>query len=539
MLAMWPTLPGLSIEAVDEIDDEYVVVARASTTTANCPNCLEPSSAVHSRYERNPHDLPSCGRTLRLCLQVRRFFCHNVACSRRIFCERLPQLIQKHARRTQRLVEALTMLAFALGGKAGERVVTKLNYCASRDTLLRFIRRHADTQRPAPRVLGVDDWAIRKGHTYGTLLCDLAQGTVIDLLPDREAETVAAWLKAHPTVEVVTRDRSKTYAAGITEGAPTAIQVADRWHLASNLVGAMEATLARYPSCLQGVTMQPRTTHASDQVPNVVQNRSTVQSDMLAARAAKRSLRQSQYEQTVALRQQGVSIAAIAAQLGISMRTVDRWLAHGAFPERKPRASQPTKLDQYHTYIHQRWQEGCHNLAQLYRELCSQGYSGSYSTVFQQYCGLRRMQDVDRPSLSTVLTPSRRRYSPRQAAFLFVRHPDQLSAAQQADLEMILAEHPHFQQWRDLAQQFMALLRERNLSAFDHWLNAVARSGSGSMKRFAAGLQSDYAAVVAALTHEWSNGPTEGHINKLKLVKRQMFGRAKLDLLRKRIMYRN
>jgi transposase len=271
---------------------------------------------------------------------------------------------------------------------------------------------------------------------------------------------------------------------------------------------------------------------------------------MLAARAAKRALRQTQYEQILVLRQQGVSIAQTAAQVGISTRTVDRWLAYGAFPERKPRAAQPTRFDRYHAYVQQRWQAGCHNLAQIYRELCQRGYTGSYSAVFQQYRDLRRRQDEDTPSPPltageapvrsvNVLLPPRRRYSPRQAAFLFVRPPDTLSAAQQADLAVILAENPQFPPWRDLAQGFMALLRQRDGRALDSWLGAVAAAGSGALKRFAAGLQVDYAAVAAALTYEWSNGPTEGHINKLKLVKRQMFGRAKLDLLRKRVMHRN
>ena len=289
MLAMWPTLPGFSIEAVNYIDDKYVVVARAITATAECPGCQEQSSAVHSRYERIPHDLPSCGSVVRLCLQVRRFFCRNEACLRQIFCERLPQLIKKYARRTQRLAASLTILAFALGGKEGQRVVSKIGMPASGDTLLRLIRKQPDAQLPEPRVIGVDDWALRKGHTYGTLLCDLEQGAVIDLLSDREAETLAKWLKAHPTVEIVTRDRSKAYAAGVTEGAPDAIQIADRWHLANNLVDAIESTLAQHPNRLQGVPVQEKLATASSEGSSKSDEQSTVKEDMLVAREAKTS----------------------------------------------------------------------------------------------------------------------------------------------------------------------------------------------------------------------------------------------------------
>ena len=540
MLAMWPSLPSFKLEAVNYIDDEYILIARSNSPASACPICKTQSSAIHSWYERTPADLPSCGIVVRLCLQVRRFFCRNTECSRQIFCERLPQLIRQYARRTIRLAESLTILAFALGGIGGERIVSKLGMPASRDTLLRLIRRKADAPHQEPRIIGVDDWAFRKGHSYGTLICDLERGIVIDLLPDREADTLAEWLKENTSVKIVTRDRSNSYAAGVTEGAPEAVQIADRWHLASNLVDAIEATLARFPSRLQGAPVQEMTENSSYETPPDVCNQSTVKADMLVAREARRAMRLEQYRRVVTLRQRGVLKKDIAPQVGISDRTVSRWLAHGTFPERKPRASQPTKVDPYRAYVHQRWQEGCHNLAQLYREIHEQGYTGSYGTVFAHFRDLRNGNLDGLPGVpnSEILTRPKRRYSPRQAAFLFIQDSQKLSETQLADLEVILAEHPQFGQWRELAQQFMSLLQRRDLSAFHRWLSDVAKHGSGPMKRFASGLRSDYAEVAAALTYEWSNGPTEGHINKLKLIKRQMFGRAKLDLLRKRIMHR-
>lgn len=344
MLPMWPSLPGFKLEAVNYIDDEYVLVARSSRATSTCPICKKESTAVHSWYERTPADLPSCGIVVRLCLQVRRFFCRNDNCCRRVFCERLPNLIRKYARRTKRLAESLTILAFALGGIGGERIVAKLGMPASRDTLLRLIRRNADAPQPEPRVIGVDDWAFRKGHNYGTILCDLEQGTVIDLLSDREADTLAEWLKAHPSVKIVARDRSNSYAAGVDEGAPEAVQVADRWHLASNLVDAIEATLARYLSRLRGGPIPEKVKISSSKASSDSRKQTTVKADMLDAREAKRALRLEQYNQVIALRYRGVLLKDIASQVGIGNRTVSRWLAHGTFPERKPRASQPTKI---------------------------------------------------------------------------------------------------------------------------------------------------------------------------------------------------
>lgn len=177
---------------------------------------------------------------------------------------------------------------------------------------------------------------------------------MIDLLPDREAKKVAEWFKAHPTVEIVTRDRSKTYAAGVAEGAPQAIQVADRWHLASNLVDALETTLAKHPSRLRGAPLQDESVSTEKQKPAKTEDHPTLQADQLAISDAKRTLRKQQYDQVIALRQQGVFAADIAKHVGLGKRTVHRWLAHGSFPERKKRATQPTKIDPYRPYIHQR-----------------------------------------------------------------------------------------------------------------------------------------------------------------------------------------
>jgi transposase len=534
---MVPPLPDFQILAIDIVDDGYRIMARATAPTAVCPDCAEFSSSVHSKYERAPADLPSFGLTVRLCLQVRRFFCRNIMCGRKIFCERLPQLVNVYARRTVRLARALTLLAFGLGGEFGQRLVKLLGMPASRDTLLRLIRQQPLPSIGTPQIIGVDDWAFRKGHNYGTIICDLKQGKVIDLLPDREAETLTNWLQEFSTVELITRDRSKAYAEGASLGAPQAIQVADRWHLINNLVDALEASLARHPSRLQGATIADKSTNAR-QIAS--EGQTTAESDRLLAREAKRAMRKRQYEQVVLLRQRGVRLAEIAAQAHISTGTVKRWLAHSSFPEQKPRAVQPTVFDPFRAYAIQRLQEGCHNLAQIYREIDQQGYAGTYSTLYQ-HC--RNLQVNQKGELSSLLLTNnleqpKRHYSPRQAAFLFIRRPEELSDEQQADLDVMLGEHSQFRRWYELVQQFMALMRQRDLVALDAWLIAVEETGSGSMKRFVSGLRSNYAEVAAALSYKWSNGPVEGHVNRLKMVKRQMFGRANFDLLRQRVLYR-
>jgi transposase len=239
-----PDIPDRVIEDVF-VADEITLTLRTICPTASCPSCGTASSRVQSRYTRTLHDLPSSGRPIRLIMHVRRFFCKKSTCAQKIFAERLPDLCRPHAQRTQRLQEALCQLGLRVGGQAGADTAEAQGLSGSRDTILRLVRHSPQPAESSPRIIGLDDWAYKRRLRYGTLICDLERSQPIDLLPDRAVSTVEAWLKKHPSIEVVSRDGSSEYASAIRRGAPQARQVSDRWHLVKNLAACVSVLLAK------------------------------------------------------------------------------------------------------------------------------------------------------------------------------------------------------------------------------------------------------------------------------------------------------
>ncbi len=264
-----PLQDGLHVEALDADDGALTITLAASAPGASCPLCATPSTRVHSHYQRQPTDLPWGAVMLRLILRVRRFRCPVPACPRRIFTERLPHLLRPYARRTTRAQEVVRAIALALGGEAGARLLARLRLILSAATVRRLIRRAPLPGMAPPRVIGVDDFALRRRQRYGTVIADLEEHAIIDLLPDRSAATLAAWLRQQPQIEIVSRDRSPEYARGISEGAPQATQVVDRWHLLRNLREVGERFLDTQRTHWQDTTLP----EVTDRVPPVRRSR--------------------------------------------------------------------------------------------------------------------------------------------------------------------------------------------------------------------------------------------------------------------------
>lgn len=372
---MFPfALPGCAIDQAHTVGAILFVQAHTLAPTATCPHCHQPASRVHSRYERTARDLPISTQPVVVRLLVRRFFCDHELCAQKTFVERLPELLPPHAQRTARFTHSLQAVAFALGGRPAARLATQLCLPASRMTCLRIIRRTPVLPVATPKVVGVDDFAIRKGRVYGTILVDLERGKPVELLPDRSAETLAAWLQAHPDVETIVRDRAAEYARGASEGAPHAQQVVDRWHLLVNVREALERLLTRRYAQLSALPaseeLLAQLAQQRQHQPRPLRQPSANEAD---ARQARRAHRVARYEQVRALHAIGLPITHIAQRLNVSWTTARNFAYAETFPERaasKPRASQ---IDHYSFYLAQRWAAGCTVANQLWREIVAQG----------------------------------------------------------------------------------------------------------------------------------------------------------------------
>jgi transposase len=542
-----PDATVLRLEAceVDDITAQITLRVQSTQTSAPCPLCATPARRIHSDYGRTLADLPWAQYRVCLQLRVRKWLCRHRACHRRIFTERLPTVAAPWARRTLRLAQRLIALGVALGGTAGVRLGHAWDVVVSRNTLLRMLRQQPAPSFPTPRVLGVDDFALRKRHTYGTILVDLERRQPVALLPERTAEPVAQWLREHPGVEVIARDRSSAYAEGARQGAPHATQVADRFHVLQNLRETLDQVFTTQGPALDAVNAAmrqqpvplPDGTLAVPVPPPSLPARAEQQA---AQRAAQR---QARYEQIWTLHRQGWPSVAIAAQVGCSCRTIERYLQLPTWPGRQHRRHYGRSvLNPYQVYLLERWNAGCHIAIQLFHELQARGYAGSYRRVTAYVSRIRQAQGIPprrqgrRQTLPVVAEPACQPLTPRRAAWLVLRRPEKRTAEETQQLAQLHAQSAEVAEAIDLAQEFATLVRQRQPAQLDSWLQRATASALEAVRRFATGLAEDYAAVKAGVTLPWSTSPVEGHINRLKMLKRHMFGRARLDLLSRRFL---
>ncbi len=520
----------MQIERIERRFGVVTFAAHVVSSSAMCPRCGATSERVHSRYERRLGDLPIGAQPVIVELTVRRFFCEG-PCPTRTFAEQVEGLTSRYARRSVPAAEVVMQLGLMLAGRPAARLAAVFGLPVGRNTLIRTVRSLPDPPIGAVEVLGVDDFAVRRGRVYGTILLDMADHRPIDLFEGREADDLAAWLRAHTGVEVVCRDRGGAYADGARRGAPEAIQVADRFHLWKNLGEHVKKTVTAHHGCLR---------QAADDAMREAQQtwEQRPEAEDLAAAAAARRVDDTVIAQRIRrtftevheLKAAGLGIRRIKRATGLAKATVARYYHAQTVEELlvTTRTGKSSVLDEYKPYIHERFNAGVTNIKQIWTEIHEMGCPAAYGTL----------RDYMKPFRQVGVAPPARPAAPKvgQATTWLLTHPDNLDEDEAIKLKQVKAACPHLEATAEFVGRFAHMLTELEGNKLEAWLNDVDSSDLPHLKTFANGIRHDHDAVLNGLTLEHNSGAVEGAVNRLKVYKRQMYGRANFDLLRKRVL---
>ena len=502
---------GFVVESAYCEANGIIITVRAARSFGLCPLCGTVSRYVRSRYRRHVTDLPLSGRTVQLIVIARRFRCDAVLCRRQIFTERFADgVLAKSARRTVRLDCIVHHLGLALGGRPAATFAKRLMLPVSNDTLLRMVRRRTRLPSDPLSVVGIDDWAWRRNHRYASIICNLERRRVAALLPDREPATAQAWFAGHPTIAIVARDRGGGYGEAAAKALPHAVQVADRWHLMENasraFLDAVRKSMRQIRSAIGATTINPKLLTAAERI------------------QYEGYLRREQTNAVIlALAKEGVPIKQIARQSGHSrglVRQVIRGERGDVFRVRQ------SSLEPYLPWLDEQWAAGFRNAAELWRRLTTRGFRGSLRIVGEWATRRRRAEKADAENLQRIP-------SARTIARLMTIGRDRLAKAEAVTIAAVEAGVPALVEARAIIAEFHTMIRTKAAAELTAWME---RARASLVASFAAGVAKDEPAVRAAIALSWSNGQTEGQITRLKLVRRQMYGRGKIDLLQARLV---
>ncbi len=507
--------PGIDVRVEGVSDSSGILVVEAVSTARPglCPDCRKQASRRHSTYQRTLDERPLGSRPVIIRLRLRRYFCDRRSCSRTTFVEQVPGLSARYRRSSTELAGWPLSIAIELGGRPAARLCRRLRLVAGRTRLLRLLTAPAVPDR-APRVLGVDEFAFRKGCTYGTVLVDVEAGRVVDVLPDRTSETFAAWLKDHPGAEIICRDRATAYTKAVRDAAPGALEVADRWHLLQNLSAAVEKTCHQHRDCLRKRAEEETVTEVPEVAPMLLPPAELPRTQIIERTRHR-------YEDIHCLLEKRWTISAIARRLNFDRKTVrcfrdtdlDQLL--GSARERRPNGV----LEPFKAYLKARFTEaeGQVSGTRLFLEIQACGYRGSRQVIRKHLAALR----------AGTVEPVRADIpSPRKITAWIMRPRETLTAKDERLLTRAC----------DLARTFADLVRHQGGYLLLEWIRQAEQDAPKPVKGFAGFLRQDLDAVTAGLTLPWSSGVVEGHVNRIKTLKRAMYGRASFELLRTRIL---
>jgi transposase len=503
-------------------DGKVLIYVRSKQSGSFCPNCNELSSRIHSYYTRRIMDLPMVGTQTWLILNARKFYCLNVNCIRKVFAERFSEHIVARKTVTKRVNEKLLKIASLMGGNGGVRICQLMNMPTSSSTLIRLIHQQPLEQSTVPKVLGIDDWAFKKGSRYGTIIVDLEKRKIIDLLPDRETVSVEGWLKAHPGVEIVSRDRYSNFANGVKNASPSIKHVADRWHLLKNLGDAMQKALDRNVVSLKAAR-QRKSIQAHNEIqlkPFVRKENEITENGVIAKK----------FHQVKQMLLDGNSIKKIARDTGVTRITIRKWKSFDFLPPK--RSSRMTNMHLYDEAISKMLDENPWiETKEVLEKITEMGYNGSTTMCYENVRKLRGGKINNTANqLATVF------WVPPKASNLFYIDRRRLSKEEKLFINTLCTESKEIKRAAKLIRQFKTMLKKKDGSMLNAWIKNAISSNVKEIKGFAKGLLSDFEAIENGVKLPWSNGPVEGLVNKLKIIKRQMYGKASFELLRKRLV---
>ncbi len=519
-----PWLAGVVAEMTAVAGDTVRCWVRSRADGACCPGCGTWSGEVHDTYGRRLADQGIGGRRLVLHLRSRRLACQNPQCVKRTFAEQPRGLAEPRARKTPGLSRMLLAVAAAAGGRPGSRLAREVLAAeVSRHLLVRLVMAVPDPPPGLVRVLGVDDFSLRKGRSYATILVDMEAGVPVDVLPGRDAAALEAWLRDHPGTEVICRDRAGAYAEAVSAAAPGAVQVADRWHLWHNLCEHARDAVARHRDCLAG--------HCSCGAPEDPAGREERDRQEAAAAlepAALEAVIRDRHAEVARLRAAGLDLPAAAAKLRLSQQVTGQYWRAGSADALLGRLCPAPGLDPWKPWLRARWAAGNTRISALHAAVTEAGYPGTYETVRRYLIPFRLAAPPAPPAPP----------SPRQVTGWITSKPGQPGSDQAEALAALTARCPHLAALAGHVAAFAKILTGREgKDALQAWLATAAGDPAlPELASFAHGIRLDYDAVASGLTLPWSSGLVEGLNTRTKLIKRQMYGRATFALLRKRIL---
>jgi transposase len=519
-----PWLAGVAVEMTAVSGDTVRCWVRSRSAGACCPGCGSWSEKVHDTYGRRLADGGIGGRRLVLHLRSRRLACQDPRCVKRTFAEQPQGLAEPRARKTPGLSRMLLAMAAALGGRPGSRLAREVLAAeVSRHLLIRLVMAVPDPPAGLVRVLGVDDFSLRKGRSYATVLVDMEAGVPVDVLPDREAATLEAWLRDHPGAQVICRDRAGAYAGAARDAAPGAVQVADRWHLWHNLCEHARDAVARHRDCLAG---RCSCGNPEDQAER--EERERAEAAAALEPAALGAVIRARHAEVARLRAAGLDLPAAAAKLRLSRQVTGQYWRAGSADALLGQLCPAPGLDPWKPWLRARWAAGNTRIRALHAAVTEAGYAGTYETV-RRYLTPFRLAAPPQPPAPPAS---------RQVTGWITSPPDKLGGGQAEALTALTARCPRLAALRGHVAAFAKILTGREGSdALQAWLATAADDPAlPELASFAHGIRLDYDAVVNGLTLPWSSGLVEGLNTRTKLIKRQMYGRATFATLRKRIL---